>query len=137
MLPHVSFCVLGAQSKWEQALLQVKILKGLKAGTAREQEAYEELRKELRAEHPDHLPVFLEGLKRSAGKLKTPYGSPAAPAPSAGGPAGAEAGADDAAAAEVGDTPKEPSQEEIAKDVLAASDEVRSAVARGKRLQRL
>lgn len=117
-------------------MLQVKILKGLKAGTAAEREAYEQLRKELRDAYPDHLPVFLEGLKRAAGKVKMPYGAPATPAPAAGDAAAGDAATADAAAATDGEAAgaaaaaaapeaaPEISQEEACQAVLAAADEV-------------
>lgn len=122
--------------------VQVKILKGLKTGTAAEREAYELLRKELREAYPDHLPVFLEGLKRAAGKVKMPYGAPATPAAAtddgatgdsaaaadseAARTAAAAAVASEAAAATEEAAAPEPeiSQEEACQAVLAAAEEV-------------
>lgn len=101
-------------------MVQVKILKGLKTGTEAEREAYEQLRQELRKAHPDHLPVFLEGLKRAAGKVKSPYGAPATPAAADGDAADAKDGKDAPA-----ESAGEMTQEEACKAVLAAADEVR------------
>eukprot|EP00892_Ulva_mutabilis_P003276 jgi/Ulvmu1/131/UM001_0135.1 len=106
----------------------VKILKGLKSGTAAEREAYDALRQELRAAHPDHLPIFLEGLKRAAGKVKQPYGPDAGTAADSkeftatadaadGEPAAATSAPESAPAAAE-------SQEEACRAVLAAADEV-------------
>lgn len=104
--------------------VQVKILKGLKAESAAEAEAYEALRQELRKEHPDHLPVYMEGLKRAAAKIKAPFGVDAAPATVSKEAAEAEGGAEEGTPT-AGDNTRE-----ACKAVVAAADEVRPRLSR-------
>ena len=52
--------------------MQLKILKGLKAKTDEDKSAYESLSAEMRAAWPEHLPLFVEALKRAAEPIATP-----------------------------------------------------------------